>query len=173
MAYKTSNLSTNELTITTVIIYHLPPHSHRGTKHLLHHQHLLHLLSGGDCGSGTQRLPLVPTVRVPGQEAVGTYCAPCRGPRLQGPCPHCRRPLHWKASQRHPQPVQAATTPQGQELWWCLPGNSTCFQHTLKNSDKTQENWFCLIHCALMYYFMSILSKTFKPKASFIILYQM
>lgn len=118
---------------TIMIISQLTPHSHGGAQHLLHHQHLLHLLSGGDRGSSTKRLPLVPAVRVPGPEAVRADCAPRRGAWLQGPGPHRRRPLHRKAPQRHPQPVQAPTAPQGQELWWCVPGNNLLqhIQHTL------------------------------------------
>lgn len=109
--------------VTIVIIPHLLPRSHGGTQHLLHHQHLLHLLSGGDCGSSSKRLPMVPAVCVSGPEAVRADCAPCRVPRLQGPGPHRRCPLHRKAPQRHPQPVQAAATPQGQELRRSVPGN--------------------------------------------------
>lgn len=101
---------------------HLLLHSHRGPQHLLHHQHVFHLLGGRDRSSRTKRLPLVPAVFIPGPEAFWTDCAPCGGAGLQGPCPHRGCALHRKAPQWHPQPVQAATTPQGQELWWSVPG---------------------------------------------------
>ena len=137
--------STCNFSITTVIIPHPLPHSHGGTQHLLHHQHLLHLLSGGDCGSSSKRLPLVPAVCVPGPEAVRADCAPRRVPRLQGPGPHRRRPVHRQAPQRHPQPVQAAATPQGQELRWSVPGNifrthrQTGSSDVRHNKDETEQ----------------------------------
>lgn len=69
-------------------------HSRRSAQHLLHHQHLLHLLRGGDRSRCTKRLPLVPAVFVPGPQAVGTDRAPCGGPRLQGAGADGGRPLH-------------------------------------------------------------------------------
>ena len=114
-----------DLHIKSLITSHLSPHSHGGPEHLLHHQHLLHLLSGGDRGSSTERIPLVPALRVPGPEALRADRAPGRGAGIQGPGPHCRCALHREAPQRHPQPVQATASPQGQELWWSFPGDST------------------------------------------------
>ncbi|KAF7644622.1 hypothetical protein LDENG_00218950 [Lucifuga dentata] len=74
-------------------------HSHRGAGHLLHHQHLLHLLSRGDRGCGAQWLPLVPALRVQRPQAFGADCASRGGPWLQGSGPHCRLALHRKAPQ--------------------------------------------------------------------------
>lgn len=90
--------------------------SHGSAQHLLHHQHLLHLLRGGDRSRRTKRLPLVPAVFVPGPQAVGADRAPRGGPRLQGAGADGGRALHRQAPQRHPQPVQVAATPEGEEL---------------------------------------------------------
>lgn len=114
------------------------PRSHRVPEHLLHHQHLLHLLGGGDRGGCTRRLPLVPAVRVPGPQTDGGDRAPRRGARLQGPRPHRRRPLHWQAPQQHPQPVQAAAAPQNQEPRWSVPGKFSISSELKDKEVKTK-----------------------------------
>lgn len=138
-----------------------PPHhfSHGGSQYLLHRQHLLHLLCGGDCSSSTSRIPLVPTLRVPQPQGVRADRAPRGVIGLPGSGAHCGCTVHWQTPWRHPQPIQAPTTPACQELRWCLWGNG---QEVLcEFSMKWNEDLFSIsastLQCFYILYIKSCL----------------